>query len=52
MCNRVFNSAITKRCDSMTVETENGYAVSLKGFMNDSQMRENGFSKKVIPFPP
>lgn len=44
---RVFNCAITKRCDYNTVETENGYLVWIKGIMNNSRMRENGFSKQV-----
>lgn len=44
---RVFKGAIANVCDSITVETVNGYYVCIKGILNNSRMRENAFSEEV-----
>ncbi|KAH7553669.1 hypothetical protein JRO89_XS12G0040600 [Xanthoceras sorbifolium] len=55
---RVFTSApIVKRYDIFTLETADGICIVLKGFINKSRTKENGFSAEVLShflfgFPP
>ncbi|KAK0583670.1 hypothetical protein LWI29_001314 [Acer saccharum] len=55
---RVFTSApIVKRYDDFTLETADGVCIILKGFINKSRTKENGFSDEVFShflfgFPP
>ncbi|KAI9153284.1 hypothetical protein LWI28_008831 [Acer negundo] len=55
---RVFTSApIVKRYDIFTLETADGICIILKGFINKSRTKENGFSYKdfshfLFGFPP
>ncbi|KAF8402260.1 hypothetical protein HHK36_013212 [Tetracentron sinense] len=45
---RVFCSApIIKRHDTITLETEDGITIMIKGFINKSRTHENGFSSEV-----
>ncbi|KAI9161749.1 hypothetical protein LWI28_020336 [Acer negundo] len=55
---RIFTSApIVKKHDIFTLETADGICIILKGFINKSRTKENGFSDEVfrhflIGFPP